>query len=111
MKKKMQINYVIIIVSIHVLNSLLLAQSKGKVSSTVITSELTDHFAAIWGVAQWVMQAILVITAGFVAFKTATRGQGDDRTGGWIAVISIILVAIGLTFVPTIAKTLFGISF
>ncbi len=81
------------------------------VSSSVITDELTDHFTAIWGVAQWVMQAILVITAGVVAFKTATKGQGEDRTGGWIAVISILLVAIGLTFVPTVAETLFGIKF
>jgi hypothetical protein len=57
------------------------------------------------------MQAILGITAAVLAFKTATKGQGEDRTGGWIAVISIILVGIGLTFVPTIMDTLFGIEF
>jgi hypothetical protein len=89
----------------------LFAQADGAVSATAITDGLATHFTTIWGVAKWVMQAILVITAGVVAFKTATKGQGEDRTGGWIAVISILLVAIGLTFVPTIAETLFGIKF
>jgi len=83
----------------------------GTVSSTVITEGFADHFGTIWGVAKWVMQAILGITAAVVAFRTATRGQGEDRTGGWIAVISILLVAIGLSFVPTITETLFGIEF
>lgn len=89
----------------------ILAQANGSVSSTAITDGFAEHFTTIWGVAQWLMQAILILTAGVVAFRTATKGQGEDRTGGWIAVISILLVAIGLTFVPTIAQTLFGIQF
>ena len=92
-------------------SSSVLAQADGAVSSTVITEGFADHFTTIWGVAQWIMQAILIVTAGVVAFKTATRGQGEDRTGGWLSVIGIILVAIGLSFVPTVADTLFGIQF
>lgn len=87
------------------------AQADGAVSSTVITEGFADHFSTIWNVAQWLMQAILVITAGVVSFKTATKGQGEDRTGGWISVIAILLVAIGLTYVPAISETLFGIQF
>ena len=87
------------------------AQTTSGVSATVITSGLSDTFTTIWGVAKWIMQAILVITAAIVAFKTATKGQGEDRTGGWIGVIAILLIAIGLNFVPTIADTLFGIKF
>jgi 4-amino-4-deoxy-L-arabinose transferase-like glycosyltransferase len=87
------------------------AQASGTVSSAIITEGFATHFTTIWGIAKWLMQAILGITAAVLAFKTATKGQGEDRTGGWIAVISIILVGIGLTFVPTIMDTLFGIEF
>ena len=58
-----------------------LAQTGGAVSSTVITSGLSDTFTTIWGVAKWIMQAILVITAAIVAFKTATKGQGEEPDG------------------------------
>lgn len=101
----------ILVLLIIAISTSIFAQASGAVSSSVITDGFADHFSTIWDVAQWLMQAILIITAGVVAFKTATKGQGEDRTGGWIAVISIILVAIGLTFVPTIAETLFGIQF
>jgi hypothetical protein len=94
-----------------VLSALTVSAFAQAVSSTVITSGLSDTFTTIWGVAKWIMQAILIITAAIVAFKTATKGQGEDRTGGWIGVIAIILIAIGLNFVPTIADTLFGIKF
>ncbi|MBN2434871.1 MAG: hypothetical protein JXK07_06350 [Spirochaetes bacterium] len=87
------------------------AQANGAVSSTVITEGFSSHITTIWGIAKWLMQAILGITAAVLSFRTATKGQGEDRTGGWIAVISIILVAIGLTYVPTIMDTLFGITF
>jgi hypothetical protein len=58
----------------------LFAQANGSVSSTAITEGFAEHFTTIWGVAQWLMQAILILTAGIVAFKTATKGQGEDRT-------------------------------
>lgn len=89
----------------------LYAQANGSVSSTVITDGIATSFSTIWGVAKWIMQAILVIVSAVIAFKTATEGSGHDKTGGWIAVISCLLIAIGLTFVPTIADTLFGIKF
>jgi len=61
---------------------------------------------------KWIMQAILIITAAIVAFKNSDQ-KGKGRTGRavWIGVIAIILIAIGLNFVPTIADTLFGIKF
>jgi hypothetical protein len=89
-----------------------LAQSTGgELPASAITSQMEGQFSTIWGVAKWIMQAILVITGGIVAFKTATSGHGSDKTGGWLSVIAILLVAIALQFVPTIAKTLFGINF
>jgi hypothetical protein len=83
----------------------------GTLPSSTITDDLGAQFSTIWGVAKWVMQALLVITAAIVAFKTATSGHGSDKTGGWIGVIAMILIAIGLNFVPTIAEMLFGIKF
>ena len=106
-RKQLYFTAIVLLVRI----SSICAQADGAVSSTVITEGFADHFTTIWGVAQWIMQAILIVTAGVVAFKTATRGQGEDRTGGWLSVIGIILVAIGLSFVPTVAETLFGIQF
>ncbi|MGB7568643.1 MAG: hypothetical protein WBM07_12345 [Chitinivibrionales bacterium] len=110
-KQKSIIETISVILSVYAISAFAQTTSGGAVSSTVITSGLSDTFTTIWGVAKWIMQAILVITAAIVAFKTATKGQGEDRTGGWIGVIAIILIAIGLNFVPTIADTLFGIKF
>lgn len=79
-------------------------------SVSTITSDMNTQLATIWGVAKWVMQAILVLVAVVMAFKTATSG-GQDKTGGWIAVIGAILLAIGLNAVPAIVSTIFpGIS-
>jgi hypothetical protein len=75
-------------------------------SVSSITSDMNTHLATIWGVAKWVMQAILVLVAAVMAFKTATGG-GQDKTGGWITVIGAILLAIGLNAVPAIASAIF----
>ena len=80
-----------------------------QISTTAITSGMGSNLKDIWAIAKWVMQAILVLVAAIMAFKTATSG-GHDKTGGWIAVIGTILLAIGLNFVPDVASALFGIT-
>jgi len=87
------------------------AQADGSVSSAVIIGGLEDTVGTVWDIVRWICIVILMITGAIIAAKTAFAGGGHDKTGGWIAVIGCFLVAIGLTFVPTIAETLFGVNF
>lgn len=96
---------------VFAVTSSIYAQAAGSVSSSVIIDGMEDTVGTIWDIIRWVCIVILMITGGIIAAKTAFQGGHQDKTGGWIAVIGCFLVGIGLTFVPTIANTLFGINF
>lgn len=78
-------------------------------TASAITAEMETQLQEIWAVAIWVMRAILVIVAAYLATKTVTSG-GQDKAGGWVAVIGALLVAVGLGAVPALVSTLFGIK-